>query len=271
MPMYLMDYHTHSDRSPDGYDRIIKLAGAGVAEGFSELAVTDHYDLDAEDGSEGTAEYDADGARAQLDEANARFGDTIRIKWGVELGEGVHAPDRAQKVLSSVPFDFVIGSVHNLRGLADFYCMKYNEAQDCYKSLDLYMDELTELAGQGFFDVLGHLSYPLRYMVGRDGYKVDFRRYEERLRVLFKTLAQTGRGIEINTSGLRGKLKETMPPLWCLRLFKECGGEIVTVGSDAHRAKDVGKGVREGYAMLLASGFGAVASFEQRKPMFHKI
>jgi histidinol-phosphatase (PHP family) len=88
---------------------------------------------------------------------------------------------------------------------------------------------------------------------------------------LFKTLIRRGRGIEINTSGLRGKAQRHYAAALVPALFKECGGEIVTVGSDAHRARDVGKGIREGYAMLEASGFEYVTSFDKRKPNFYRI
>lgn len=269
--MYLSDYHTHSACSPDGRDTAAALAGAGVEAGLAELAVTDHYDLDDEYGNEGTLDYDAAAVRERLNEAERLYGDRIRIRWGIELGEAAHAPERAEKALSACPFDFVIGSLHNLRGSPDFYLLDYRDEKENLRRFELYLDELIGLARLGGFDVLGHLGYPLRYMAENGAEPVDFRCYEEKLRALFKLLICGGRGIEINTSGLRGKLKDTMPPLWCLRLYRECGGEIVTVGSDAHRARHVGAGVREGYAMLAASGFSHVAGFEKRKPVFHRL
>jgi histidinol-phosphatase (PHP family) len=269
--MYLMDYHTHSAASPDGSEPVFRLAAAAVQAGLSELAVTDHYDLDDENGNEGTVGYDGAAVGKQLEQAKERYGDKLSLLWGIELGEAAHAPDRAKQAAEAYPFDFVIGSVHNMSGLADFYLLRYNDPEACYRHLGMYFDELIRLAGLGGFDALGHLTYPLRYMTGRDGIKLDISRYEEQLRALFKILIEGGRGIEVNTSGLRGKLGDIMPTLWCLRLYRECGGEIVTVGSDAHRSKDVGAGIREGYAALFASGFRYVTAFEKRKPVFHKL
>ncbi len=269
--MHLMDYHTHSNCSPDGNDPMTQLAGAAVKAGLCELAITDHFDLDEIDGTAGSGQYDAGRIRAEFDAARAQYEGKLRLVYGVEFGEALHALPRAERILSENEFDFVIGSVHNLGGVADFYSLEYNNLEECYGYLDLYMDELMDMSKWDGFDSLGHLTYPLRYMVARGMTKVDFTRYEEKLRAIFKSLAQNGRGMEVNTSGLRGSLKDTLPPLWCLRLFKQCGGEIVTVGSDSHTTRDIGAGIREGYAALEAAGFRYVAAFEKRRPVFHDL
>lgn len=269
--MHLMDYHTHSNCSPDGNDTMAQLAQAAVQAGLRELAITDHFDLDEMDGTPGSLQYDAKRIRAEFEAARAQYEGKLRLVYGVEIGEGPHEPERAARVLRENPFDFVIGSVHNMGGVADFYTLEYNNLEECYGYLDLYMDELMVMSRWDGFDSLGHLTYPLRYMVARGIANVDFTRYEEKLRAVFKSLAQNGRGMEVNTSGLRGSLKETLPPLWCLRLFKQCGGEIVTVGSDSHTTRDIGAGIREGYAVLEAAGFRYVAAFDKRRPVFYPI
>lgn len=48
--------------------------------------------------------------------------------------------------------------------------------------------------------------------------------------------------MEVNTC--RGRTLEEWRPI--LALYRDCGGELVTVGSDAHTPADVGKGVRAG-------------------------
>ncbi|MPN15026.1 hypothetical protein SDC9_162355 [bioreactor metagenome] len=88
---------------------------------------------------------------------------------------------------------------------------------------------------------------------------------------MFKILREKGRGIELNTSGMRQKLGEPMPPVSLLKLYRDCGGEIVTVGSDAHRSCDVGKGIPQGYDMLKEAGFSYVTIYKQRKPEFIRL
>ena len=272
--MRLMDYHTHSSCSPDGENTITELAFAAVRAGLTELAVTDHYDIGGDESWSGY--YDVTKYRAQLQDAReqlnaAHAADKLTLVSGVELGQGAHDPAKAQSLLDAYPYDFVIGSLHNLRGMKDFYFLPYENEAACYGLIQRYLDELLEIARMGRFDVLGHLTYPLRYMAGKHRLQVDFRPYEDRLRSLFTLLAQSGKGVEVNTSGLRGTLKKAMPDLWCLKLYRACGGEIVTVGSDAHTAGEVGVHVKDSYRLLQEAGFAHVCAFRQRKPDMIKI
>ena len=56
-----------------------------------------------------------------------------------------------------------------------------------------------------------------------------------------------------------------------LRHFKACGGEIVTIGSDAHTPDGVGKGAAEACQLLAEAGFRYLATYEKRKPVFHTL
>ena len=51
-----------------------------------------------------------------------------------------------------------------------------------------------------------------------------------------------------------------------LNIYKEVGGELITVGSDAHRTENVGRGVPEAYALLAQAGFRYVTLYEKRQP-----
>ena len=52
-----------------------------------------------------------------------------------------------------------------------------------------------------------------------------------------------------------------------LKMFKEAGGRYLTVGSDAHLAKDVGADFDTARQMALEAGFRHIALYEQRKPI----
>jgi len=268
--MRLMDYHTHSTCSPDAKHCIADLAQAAVIRGLSEICVTDHYDIDGIDGVGPDDTYDVREYAGQLEYARALVRDRLVLVSGVELGEAAHDPGKARALLDAYPYDFVLGSLHNLRGTDDFFALRYESVAACQPLIERYIQELIEMARRGDFDAVGHLTYPLRYMIGKYRLPVDFRPFEDGLRALFTLLAQSGKGLEVNTSGLRGALKDTMPDLWCLKLFRRCGGEIVTVGSDAHTIQDIGSHIADGYRLLSAAGFTHVASFRQRKPqMMH--
>ncbi|GHU60078.1 histidinol phosphate phosphatase [Clostridia bacterium] len=264
--MFLADYHTHSVFSHDGKDGIDLMAASARAAGVDELAVTDHCDLISPGKIYG--KYDQRGYFDGLASARAEGKDTPAVLAGLELGQAHHAPEDAEAILSGGGYDFVLGSVHWLRDGTDFCRYDYSSAEKTREILDRYFGELLELAAMPrLFDVLSHLTLPLRYMPEPDA--VDIRLFEPALRRLFKLLADSGRGIEVNTAG--GAVEGTLPDAWCVSLFRECGGEIITVGSDAHVAGDIGRHVKETYALLRGCGFTRITTFRERKPIFIKL
>ncbi len=261
--MPLMDCHTHTAASFDAELSGPQMARAALDAGLTALCFTDHYDLGAPEESE----YDPEFSRRQALEACAAVGNRLEIGWGVELGQGHHLPDRARQALSRWDYDFVIGSLHKLRDLPDFYYLSYSDEAACRQLIDRYLEEALEMARLGLFDVLGHLTYPLRYM-REAGFSLDFGDREEQLRALFRLLAETGKGIEVNTSGLsRPGYGETLPPLELIRLYRACGGELVTVGSDGHTAAACGRHIREGQELLRQAGFHYVTWYRRREPV----
>ena len=268
--MYAVDYHTHSCCSPDSSARLLDMAKAAQRVGLRELCTTDHCDLQQEDGSTlGT--WDWTPILTQYEEAEllSRRSD-FRLLLGIELGGAHTDPQRAADLLSGVPLDFVIGSVHNLNPAAggrDFYFLDYTTQDYCHQVLDDYFASLLALAPLPTYDSLGHIIYPLRYMKNvRDG-QVTLERYEEILRAIFTAAAETGRGIELNTYCGR-TLEEWLPTL---KLYRACGGEIVTTGSDAHTAENIGKGIQEAQELLRAAGFRHQAVYQQRTPQFIRL
>ena len=136
-----------------------------------------------------------------------------------------------------------------------------------------YLDELYEIAGMDCFDVMGHIGYTQRYMT-RQGFPLRYTpdEYGEQLRAILRRLIENGRGIEVNCSGLRpGDIGETFPNREILTLYRELGGEIITVGSDGHRTAHASLGIADGYQLLSALGFRYVTTFSRRKPEFVRL
>ena len=117
------------------------------------------------------------------------------------------------------------------------------------------------------YDVLGHVLYPLRYMAGVPGGPSGLEGCRERLRAVLAAAVRAGRGIEVNT--YRGRTLEEWRPV--LELYRECGGEIVTLGSDAHAAEDVGRGIARAQELLKEAGFRYQAVYSRRTPQFIRL
>ncbi len=264
--MFLGDTHTHSVCSPDGENTILELAQAAGRAGLTHLYITDHCDLLSLEG-EPTPHYDWKPWEDAFSAALEHLPQGLELGRGMELGGAIEDPDAAGRILAGEPeLDFVIGSVHNfhrLMGKMDFYFADYTDKGTCLQALDDYFDALAETAAlAGCYDVLGHVIYPLRYM-NRAEQMVSLEEdgYMPRLEQVLRRVVEAGKGIEVNT--WRGRSVAEWEPI--LRLYKSLGGETVTVGSDAHNVRDVGKGVRDVYQLMKTCGFDYVAVFRRRQ------
>lgn len=263
--MFLSDCHTHSCFSPDSEEPLAAMIAAARRASLSVLTVTDHCECDR---------YEPDHYRrttaASLREIRALAPKTTGLKLlaGVEIGQPLQNLEAAQEVAAR-PYDFILASLHRARGLPDYYRMDFTgyTPADLTRLMEQYFRELWEMARWNRFDALSHLTYPLRHLVGEFHLPVDLRPCDDLVRELFKLLIQNGKALEVNTSGLRQSLGQTMPYLYYLKLFRQLGGELVTLGSDAHRAADLGSGIREGLLLLAEAGFSRVTYFEKRRPV----
>ncbi len=269
--MYFTDYHLHTENSEDSQAPMLQMAAAAKSVGMSEICFTDHIDLDRYDTGEYNPEYFAGFPGILSDYASVKDSvPGIRVKLGLELGEGCHHPEEAKKVYNTPGLDFVIGSVHALRGRTDFCLIDYVSEAQCRELNREYLGEYLELARLGAFDVLGHIGYTSRYMA-KAGFKTSILPFGGELEELFRTVIESGKGIEVNTAGLRSAVNEFAPVPEVLRIYRRMGGEIITAGSDAHNPRDAGRGISEAYELIRQCGFKYISVFREHKPEFIKI
>lgn len=267
----LFDSHTHSENSPDAMHSVTFMAENAVERGLLGLAVTDHVECDRMD----EQSYATRIRQLMLDVRMARvsFGSKLVLCYGIELGNALFNLGEAVRVAEDHDYDVVLGAVHRVKGYEEFRGINYDEYSDNdFHTLMLrYFEDIRELIRWGGFDVLAHLSYPLRYPRENRGYAVDFGRYREQVDEILRLLAESGKGLELNTSGLRYAISDMMPPAWAISRFRELGGEFVTIGSDAHKAERVGFRVCDGMRALAAAGYEYFAFYRGRKPVMLRI
>ena len=271
--MYLCDLHSHSKISPDSEAELLDTARAAIAAGLSEFCATDHCDLLDLDGNP-CASFDWPAARAQFHTVRSALGDKLTLRLGIELGSAPYDPAAARAILAQGgdELDFVLGSLHNWigeEGCRDLYFSDYGKTPAlARKAVESTLTHTWTLVTQcpDCYDSLAHIVYPLRY-IRRDGVEMTLAGFEEQVRAIFSQVAATGHAIEINTC--RGRDLDCWPLL--LTWFKQCGGELVTVGADAHRPQDVAKGIPQALDMIKAAGFGCVATYVRRRPVLHEL
>lgn len=260
----MYDFHMHSRVSFDGHDTGLALARAAVNAGLEEICFTDHIDYDPF-GTMGNMAFDT----AQY---NAEYNDLevpgLKIRRGMEFGMTRDNVDQFQKDLQRREFDFVLGSIHFVDGL-DVYFQPFWEGKTVWQAEHRCLEEtLACVKLHDDFDVLAHLTYIGKTLAHPAPRPVPYGEHREILDEILRILADKGKGLELNTSGL-DRCGGFLPTADYFQRFKELGGQIVTVGSDAHRTNRVGQYSREACA-LLKDIFGYVCTFENRKPIFHR-
>jgi len=238
-----------------------------IAKGLAGIAVTDHLDPLWPDEAEPST-LDVPAYEAALAAAENTYGGQIRFAKGIELG---FIPGEALRIcedaVSGYPYDFVIGSVHS-SAETPIDLPPFHEGRAVKDIVDEYYTLLLEsVRHYKNYDVIGHINGIDRYTDGFAPESVYMPYIDEILRVAIAD----GKGIEINTSAFRyGIGSRGTPTRPILARFKELGGEIVTIGSDAHRAADIGAFLEKGEEMLLAAGFRHIAVYQNRQPEFVK-
>ena len=260
----MLDYHLHSDVSFDGHASRKEMALAARNAWVPGLCFTDHDDV-VNEKNELVPRYDWAPARAAHREAREALGPDFLLGYGLELGNAPAHFAGADEALREPGIDFVLGSIHNgSRALQwqDYYFVTFTSLDQCYYYLDDYFDALDTLMAWGNFDSLAHLPYPLRYMIQRDGQPVDLARYTDRIDGLLRQVIRTGKALEVNS----GKSETLMPEYgWLLDRYKALGGTRITVGTDAHRPQDVGRGLAAAYDLIRAKGFHEITYFVGRQ------
>jgi len=263
----MYDYHNHTDWSPDGSAFIDDMIQAAIAKGIREFAITDHEDPESHDLN--FVDLDFDLYLKMLNEAADRWNrpdSPIRIIRGIELGLRVGSVNRkCKEIATTYKFDFILGAVHGACGY-DIDQMGYLSKRTPEQAIsDYYETMLYCLDDYDDFDSFAHINNVDRYIPldTPDSLSAGY------IEAALKKLVDMGKGIEVNTSSYRkGMGTRTTPTLSTLKLFRSLGGEIVTIGSDAHQVDDVGSGLREGIELIKAAGFSAITTFHERKPTF---
>lgn len=270
--MYIADYHMHSTCSPDGKMTMAQAAEAALRAGLDEICITDHVDTIHWGTNAPRTSFDWTASREQYREAQEKFGDQLVIKLGAELGEANLAFDRANFLINSAEkLDFCIGSVHTCSEKLDFldlYFLEKGREPAYYAAvIEDYLDSVLAISRWGRFQVLGHLTLPLRYLKEHLGMNLSFAQWMDRVEEIFSVIIPKGIGIECNTN--RGN--EPLPYGEILRRYREMGGEVITLGSDAHETKDVGCAIRERQELLRDCGFRYFTTFSGGEPTFKKL
>lgn len=259
----MYDYHLHSINSADGSLTIDEVCRQAIKMGFKEIAITDHLDYDVPGKEDFLLDYES--YTKEIEEAKEKYQGIINIVKGLEIGFQPHVRDKNNNFITKHQFDFVIGSVHNINGLGLFNEDYYQEKtrKNAYTT---YLQQVEFMVEKfPYFHVVGHLDV-IRRFPGYSDRTMSIPEFKNQLEAILIKLIDSGKGIEVNSSGFRFGLNDTLPTLDVVKRYRELGGEIITVGSDGHRIHSIGSRIEEAFWVLKQAGFNYVCLFRNGKP-----
>jgi len=289
--MILDDYHVHTCFSTDSESPLESVLRQAVKLGLGSICITDHMDRDYP-ASDVIFVFDVGQYFDALQSLQAKYRDRIKVRIGIELGlrNEVDARDKVrhyyEELVESHSFDFIIGSTHVIDH-GDPYNESFWEGKDAEEVIRDYYESIIENVDYyDCFNVYGHLDYILRYVPGLrhgiglsgDGLQGNMdllgdilKKNQDLFDDVLKKIISHGKGIELNTSTYRYGLVNPCPMEEILFRYRKLGGEIVTIGSDAHEPNIITDGFERAGELLLSLGYKYYAVFEGQRPMFVKI
>lgn len=265
----MYDSHVHSSFSGDSKMSATSACEAAIKLGLQGLAFTDHLDLDYPDFDE-TFNIDFTEYSSFMDNLKLKYKNKLKVLKGIEVGFQPKVILTTKKILDDFAFDFVIGSVHIIDGM-DPYNNSFFIGKTKEQAFRRYLEEIYSSVREfPYFDVIGHIGYVRRYG-SFDDRSLRYVDYSDLIDSILKKAISIGIGIEANSSGIRGNLGTPIPDYDIIKRYRELGGDIICIGSDAHYVAHIGHSLKEISERLKELGFKYTTHFENRKPIYSKI
>ncbi len=304
----ISDYHIHSDYSDDSWHLMEDVIQDALELGLEEICFTEHVDygvkvdwdepidpnktgisLSDEQMEEIKNLYkDVDFSQFDLNSFNVmknvdyplyfkeikevkeKYKDKITIKAGLEFGIQMHTLSKYRSLFNQYKddLDFILLSVHQINDI-EFWEGSYQKGKTIEECYEGYYNELYEIiTNYHDYSCLAHMDLMRRYVMDKND---RFEDNKEIITKILKTVITDGKGIELNTSSYRYGIEGPTPSIEILKLYRELGGTIITIGSDSHQKDNLGSHIKESMKILKELGFDSICTYEKMKPIFHKL
>lgn len=256
------DSHLHSFYSIDSKCSMEIMVKRAIELGLDEITFTEHVEHDYNPLS--NCDYEA--YFAEIDQMRKKYGSQITVKRGIEFGLQDINLNLFQKDREKYDFDFIILSTHSVHG-EHIASGEYINGKTQEELHTIYYENILDLTEKyKDYSVLGHIDYIKRYDL--------FGQYPDEkildiVKKIFCRVIADGKGIEVNSSSFKYKMEDLTPSRKLLKLYYDLGGEIITIGSDAHDARYIGDHFKEIKSCLQEIGFKKFCTFDKMRPIFH--
>lgn len=273
------DYHVHTEFSDDSRYPMEDVIRDAVKMGMDEICITDHVDygvkVDWDCGQEiqyrkgdPLANVDYPRYMEKIRALKEEYQGKITIRTGMEFGVQMHTIPEFEALFARYPFDFIILSIHQVED-KEFWTQDFQRGRTQKEYNERYYQEMLDVVkAYKNYSVLGHLDLIKRY---DEAGIYPFENVKPMIEEILKIVIADGKGIELNTSFHRYGLSDSMPSREILKLYRELGGEVITIGSDSHKPEHLGAYIDEGHEILKSLGYKQFCTFENMKPIFHDL
>lgn len=261
----LCDFHLHTEFSGDSDTPAVSQIEKAIALGMPRICITDHHDMDIV--SPCDFNLDLPAYFPAMESLRGSYQNKIQIEIGIELGLQNHISSKLFETSKQYPFDYIIGSCHFIDGLDPYYPEFFQGKSETEAYRRFFEVTLSRVEALDCFDSLGHLDYVVRYGPNKNRH-YHYEDYQDLIDSILKTLIRKGKALECNTGGFHYGLGHPNPCEEILCRYRELGGELITIGSDAHTPEYVGFDFNPTGKLLKACGFSHYTVYHQRQPEF---
>lgn len=264
----LWDCHMHSSFSSDSNTPMESMILQGIQQGLQGICFTEHFDPDYP--------ITPDGLDFSLDlptymetfcSLKEKYHSQIQLHFGVEFGLQPHLSNSFDQLVSKYPFDFIIGSSHLVNGYDPYYPEYFQTRDESAGYREYFASILKNIKSLSCFDSYGHLDYIVRYGPNKNK-NYTYAKYADIFDEILKQLIARQIAMEINTGGYHYGLGEPNPCIDIIHRYKDLGGELITIGADAHVPEKISYAFDKAADVLSSCGFRYYTVYHQRKPAF---
>lgn len=258
--MKKIDHHIHTDNSFDSQEKLKNMCERAVDERIEIVGFGEHFSTIERLPTYGHMDFVK--YNDEIEYCRSIFKGKLEILKGLEICSPQYNIDSILKIVRDEWIDFIIGSVHDIDGPK---LRKYIEGKSNKEAYEGYFKTVLEVSKKGEYDILGHIDLLKRYAYDKLG-NYEFNDFKGIISEILKNVIERRKAIEVNTSGLGSGAKELIPSIEVLKLYKELGGKLITIGSDAHGTEKLGNNHTITVEVLRGLGYKEYYYYKQRKP-----
>lgn len=273
------DYHVHTEFSDDSVYPLEAVVNDAIGRHLDEICITDHVDYgikeDWDSGKEIHYRHGEPLANVnypryvkEIQRMQKVYDGEITIKMGLEFGVQTHTIPQFEALFRRYPFDFILLSIHQVED-KEFWTQDFQQGRTQQEYNERYYEEMLRVVQKyKNYSVLGHMDLIKRY--DQAGF-YPLEKVKSIIAEILTIVIADGKGIEVNTSSHRYGLADSMPSAELLRLYRDLGGSILTIGSDSHAPAHLGTYIQEAKEQLKELGFAYFCTYERMQPVFHRL